>query len=96
MTNFLILNLRSQAQAGEPTTLSTRTDMFFRNAYGRSLHSDETHTIMFSILGNIGEPLKVENENDTIDGGGTMELGRIPDPRENLDGGEQLQNFMNA
>ena len=95
MTNYLILNLRSQAQAEEATTLSTKTDMFFRSAYGQSPGRNETRTIMDTILGNIGEPLRVDDENDEDNGEdngeGSTEIRELPPPEDCINGGEEQQ-----
>ena len=42
--------------------------MFFRNAYGRSFQAghNEARSIMDTILGNIGEPLRVDDEYDEL------------------------------
>ena len=73
--------------------------MFFRNVYGGSPSHNETRSIVDIILGHIGEPLRVDEENDEITDEGnreeTMELGDIPQSvdRINLEEeGEQSAN----
>ena len=66
LTNSLVLNLRSQAQAGESTSPSTVTDTFFRSVYGQPPAGNEAQSIMDTILGNIGEPLMVDDEGDEM------------------------------
>ena len=38
--------------------------MFFRNAYGVPQNPDNPRSIVDSILGDIGEPLRVEDDGD--------------------------------
>ena len=52
--------------------------MFFRSAYGRPQNPDNPRSIVHSILGNIGEPLRVGYDEDDgpveADGEDIMEL----------------------
>ena len=81
LTNHLVLNLRSKGQSEDPTDPSTKTDMFFRSAYGQPEDPNNPQSIVNSILGNIGEPLRVGgNGNDDAveaDGEDIMELQPI-------------------
>ena len=67
--------------------------MFFRSAYGQSAGRNETRTIMDTILGNIGEPLRVDYENDEDNGedNDLMELGEMPPPGDCINRGEEQQ-----
>lgn len=60
LTNRLILNLRT-LEKSNISNPSTRTDIFFHQAYGGT-HGRSS--FMDSVLGNIGAPLRVEDEND--------------------------------
>ena len=52
--------------------------MFFRSAYGRRQYPDNPRSIVDSILGNIGEPLRTGSDEDDdrveTDGEEVMEL----------------------
>ena len=69
--------------------------MFFRSAYGQSPGQSETRTIMDTILGNIGEPLRVEDEdnedNGEDNGEGSTELREIPLREDCVNGEEEQQ-----
>lgn len=65
LANRLVLNLRSHAESerDESSVKSIQTDIFFRMAYGPTRRRGLAHTVGDSILGNIGEPLRVEEED---------------------------------
>ena len=63
MANRLVLNLRSQAHSGasEPTS---KADVFFRIAYKKPYDPEQPLSMVDTILGNIGEPLRIDDENN--------------------------------
>ena len=63
-----MLNLRQLAQPDSPSKLESKVDIFFRRAYGKPRNSEDSSSMMDTILGNIGEPLRVDDEN----GGGKV------------------------
>ena len=75
--NRLVLNLRLFAQSTNrqlPNLIGmgiaiSKTDAFFRRAYsGRhDLNPEEPRSMMDTILGNIGEPLRVGDEDEEKD-----------------------------
>ena len=70
LVNRLVLNLRSLDRSMDASKLSDiKTDVFFRQAYGTQRNQDRS--FMATILGNIGEPLRVDDddlfENDSLE-----------------------------
>ena len=66
LANRLMLNLRHLARPESPSELESKVDLFFRRAYGKLHSPDEPLSIMDTILGNIGEPLRVDDESDQV------------------------------
>ena len=67
LTNHLVLNLRTHDKLHNASSLSTKMDIFFRNAYGGARNRGDRASFMDSILGNIGAPLRVGDENKDDD-----------------------------
>ena len=76
LANRLVLNLRTHSHSHDLPNPTTKTDMFFRQAYGGSRIDGRFQTAIDSVLGNIGAPLRVgDNEPEGGDGGGLQ----VPD-----------------
>ena len=65
LANRLVLNLRTRDKPNSSTP-STKTDIFFRNAYGGAQNPGDQPSFMGSVLGNIGAPLRVGDEDDDV------------------------------
>ena len=72
IANHLMLNLRYLAHPESPSELESKVDSFFRRAYQKSHDPKEPLSIADTILGNIGEPLRVDDENDQAVVGGDV------------------------
>ena len=46
--------------------MTSKRDAFFREAYGRPRNSEKPLSMVDMILGNIGDPLRVDNEGDEV------------------------------
>ena len=66
LVDHLVLNLRSYGKPHESSEATTITDIFFRTAYGQAHRGDGPRSTMDTILGNIGEPLRVHDNNEEI------------------------------
>ena len=64
--NRFMLNLRHLARPESPSELESKVDLFFRRAYQKPHNPEEPLSIMDTILGNIGEPLRVDDESDQV------------------------------
>ena len=64
LTNRLILNLRTHDQSNDLSNPTTKTDIFFRQAYGGSRIGGRFQTAIDSVLGNIGAPLRVGEDEE--------------------------------
>ena len=62
LANRLVLNLRTHSHSHDLPNPTTKTDMFFRQAYGGSRIDGRFQTAIDSVLGNIGAPLRVGND----------------------------------
>lgn len=88
MTSRLVLNLRTHDQSNGHSQVHppAEIDMFFRVAYGRASNRDEPQSFIDTFLGNIGEPLRVDDGNDQStandDLDQNMELNDIPAAEE--------------
>ena len=72
----MVLNLRSYSLE-ESSETATKTDIYFRSAYRVSRIHEEPRSVIHVILGNIGEPLIVDDDELTTIAEGdeeTMEL----------------------
>lgn len=71
LTNRLVLNLRIHDKPNYPSIPPTKMDIFFQNAYGGARNCGDHASFMDSVLGNIGAPLWVgnEDEDDIAEGG---------------------------
>ena len=67
LANRLVLNLRTHSHSHDLPNPTTKTDMFFRQAYGGSRIDGRFQTAIDSVLGNIGAPLRVGNEPEDRD-----------------------------
>ena len=64
LANHLMLNLRHLAHPESSSEVESKVDLFFRRAYQKPHNPEEPLSIMDTILGNIGEPLRVDDEID--------------------------------
>ena len=46
--------------------MSAKVDIFFRCAYGQSRSGNEPRSVMDTIFGDIGEPLRVDDGHEEI------------------------------
>ena len=74
LTNRLVLNLRTNTQPSDLSNPTTKTDMFFQQAYGGSHVTGRFQSGIDSVLGNIGAPLRVghdleDREEDALPSG---------------------------
>ena len=56
LANRLVLNLREHGHVDGSSEITTKTDMFFREAYGQSRNRDHGPSMNETIMGNIGAP----------------------------------------
>ena len=79
LTNHLVLNLRMHAELELSPSVATAPDMVFCQAYSRSRTYNEARSVMDTILGNIGESLRVHEESEeTGSSEETIELDGMP------------------
>ena len=71
LANRLVLNLRTHSQSNDLANPTTKTDIFFRRAYGGSHVDGRFQSATDSVWGNIGAPLRV---GDDAEDGGRDEL----------------------
>ena len=61
LANRLVLNLRTHSQSNNLSNPGTKTDVFFQQAYGGTRGAGRLQSSMIdSVLGNIGAPLRVD------------------------------------
>ena len=77
LTNHLVLNLRSHARLEVYSELTSKRDTFFCEAYGVSKNPEKPLSVADSILGNIGDPLRVDDEDDEVVEEGDISMDRI-------------------
>ena len=66
LASRLVLNLRTHDKPNSSSP-STKTDIFFQNAYGGARDGGDRLSLMDSVLGNIGAPLRVGDEDEDED-----------------------------
>ena len=64
LANRLVLNLRSHSKEDYSSHATSDPDEFFRVTYTPARNDESPGDFMDSVLGNIGEPLIVEDESE--------------------------------
>lgn len=68
LANRLVLNLRSIGTLeGASELSSTKVDIYFRRAYGVDMSANQTSPFVNVVLGNVGEPIRVEDDDKDAD-----------------------------